>query len=84
MDQAFLSELTRTLILMGMNIFYSILCIGVGIGAMRVAYKVFDSMTPFDTSAILEKDPVAVGKVVQGIYIGVGICAGLIIGMATN
>jgi len=83
-NQAFLSQITQTMVLMVLNITYSIICIGVGIAAMRVAYKVIDKLTDFNTSRILEQDPRAVGLMVLGIILGAGICAGLIIGMATN
>jgi uncharacterized membrane protein YjfL (UPF0719 family) len=51
---------------------------------MVVGYRVFDKMTPFDTSRQLEEKNVAVGIVVGSIFIGLGIAVGLVIGMGLN
>ena len=47
-------------------------------------YRVFDRITPFDTSAELRKGNVAVGIVVGSIFVGTGIAIGLVIGMGLN
>ncbi len=47
-------------------------------------YKVFDRITPFDTSSELEKKNIAVGIVVGSIFVGLGIAIGLVIGMGLN
>lgn len=83
-NQAFITQTIQTIILMLLNITYSIICIGIGIISMRIAYRVIDKLTPFNTGKLLEKDPRAVGLMVMGLLIGIGICSGLIIGMATN
>lgn len=83
-NQAFATQITQTVVLMALNITYSIICIGVGIVAMRIAYKMIDKLTSFDTARLLEKDPRAVGLMVMGMMIGIGICSGLIIGLSTN
>lgn len=83
-DTAFTHELIRMVVMMIVNLAYSTIAIGIGITAMRVAYSVFDRLTPFNTGEMLEKDPKAVGMVVAGILIGVGVCSGLIIGLATS
>ena len=80
----FFDQVGQSMIMMGINLIYSILCISVGIAAMRAAYLIFDRLTPFDTSKILEQNPIAVGLLYAGITIGVGICAGLIIGHASS
>lgn len=41
-------------------------------------------MTPFNTSKQLEENNIAVGIVVGSIFIGLGIAAGLVIGMGLN
>jgi uncharacterized membrane protein YjfL (UPF0719 family) len=51
---------------------------------MVIGYKLFDKMTPFDTSQQLAEKNVAVGIVVGAIFIGLGIAVGLVIGMGLN
>ena len=51
---------------------------------MWAGYKLFDRFTHFDTSEELAKDNRAVGLVVLGIFSGVGIAIGLVIGMGLN
>ena len=51
---------------------------------MMLGYKIFDKMTPFDTSEQLAEKNVAVGIVVGSIFIGLGIAVGLVIGMGLN
>ena len=80
----FTQELIQTMIMMGINLIYSVLCITVGITAMKISYVVFDRMTAFDTAKILEENPIAVGLLYAGLLIGIGTCSGLIIGHATS
>jgi uncharacterized membrane protein YjfL (UPF0719 family) len=51
---------------------------------MMLGYKLFDKMTPFDTSKELAEKNVAVGIVVGSIFVGLGIAVGLVIGMGLN
>lgn len=51
---------------------------------MMIGYKIFDKMTPFDTSRQLSEKNVAVGIVVGSIFIGLGIAIGLVVGMGLN
>ncbi len=51
---------------------------------MVVGYRVFDKITPFDTSAELADRNIAVGIVVGSVFIGMGIAIGLVIGMGLN
>ncbi len=51
---------------------------------MMLGYKIFDKMTPFDTSKELAEKNVAVGIVVGSIFVGLGIAVGLVIGMGLN
>ncbi len=48
---------------------------------MLAGFKLFDRMTPFDTSKQLSDNNIAVGIVVGSIFIGLGIAVGLVIGM---
>ena len=51
---------------------------------MTLGYKLFDRLTPFDTSRQLAEKNTAVGIVVGSIFIGLGIAIGLVIGMGLN
>jgi uncharacterized membrane protein YjfL (UPF0719 family) len=51
---------------------------------MMLGYKIFDKMTPFETSKQLAEKNVAVGIVVGSIFVGLGIAVGLVIGMGLN
>ena len=51
---------------------------------MVVGYKLFDRLTPFDTSRQLAEKNTAVGIVVGSIFIGLGIAVGLVIGLGLN
>ena len=51
---------------------------------MIVGYKIFDKMTPFDTSKQLAEKNIAVGIVVGSIFVGLGIAVGLVLGLGLN
>ena len=51
---------------------------------MLIAYYLFDTITPFDTSKQLNDKNQAVGNIIAGIFIGVGIAMGLTIGLSLN
>lgn len=51
---------------------------------MVLGYKIFDKITPFNTSKQLEERNVAVGIVVGSIFVGLGIAIGMVIGMGLN
>jgi uncharacterized membrane protein YjfL (UPF0719 family) len=73
-------EISITLLNFGYAIFGAILTIVF----MAAGYKIFDKMTPFDTSRQLAEKNVAVGIVVGSIFIGLGIAVGLVVGMGLN
>ncbi len=66
------------------NFIYAIFGALLTIGFMVLGYKVFDKITPFDTSKQLAEKNTAVGIVVGSIFIGLGIAVGLVIGMGLN
>lgn len=66
------------------NFVYSILGGALTLLFMYIGYKLFDKLTHFDTSEELAKDNRAVGLVVLGIFISVGIAIGLVIGLGLN
>ncbi len=51
---------------------------------MAAGYKLFDRLTPFDTSRELAAKNVAVGIVIGAIFIGLGIAVGLVVGLGLN
>lgn len=55
-----------------------------GILAAIISYRLFSSVTHFDIPNELEKGNLAVGVVVCGIFIMIGLIVGLIIGMSLN
>jgi uncharacterized membrane protein YjfL (UPF0719 family) len=66
-----------------LNFVYAFVGIMFGIGTMVVGYKILDKLTHFRTAYELEKGNVAVGLMVLGIFLGVGLCA-LTVGLALN
>ena len=67
-----------------LNFCYAILGAILTLLFMVIGYKIFDKMTPFDTSKELAEKNIAVGIVVGAIFIGLGIAVGLVIGMGLN
>ena len=67
-----------------LNLIYAVLGGVITIFSMYVGYKVIDRITRFDTSDELSKGNRAVGSMVQGMFIGIGVAVGLVIGMGLN
>ena len=67
-----------------LNLGYAIAGVLLTLVFMMIGYKMFDRMTPFNTSKQLAEKNVAVGIVVGSIFVGLGIAVGLVIGMALN
>ncbi|MCP4748657.1 MAG: DUF350 domain-containing protein [Desulfobacteraceae bacterium] len=51
---------------------------------MAAGYKLFDKITPFDTSRQLADKNIAVGIVVGSVFIALGIAIGIVVGMGLN
>ena len=66
------------------NFIYAIFGVIITLIFMVIGFKLFDKMTPFNTSKQLEENNIAVGIVVGSIFIGLGIAVGLVIGMGLN
>ena len=73
-------ELSITL----MNFIYAIVGAILTLLFMVLGYKIFDKMTPFDTSKQLAEKNVAIGIVVGSLFVGLGIAVGLVIGIGLN
>jgi uncharacterized membrane protein YjfL (UPF0719 family) len=67
-----------------LNFIYAILGALLTIIFMVIGYRIFDKLTPFNTSQQLADKNVAVGIVVGSIFIGLGIAVGMVIGMGLN
>jgi hypothetical protein len=70
--------------IVAVNFVYAFLGIMIGIGTMYLGYKILNRLTFFSTSEQLYSANIAVGLMVLGMFVGIGICAGLIIGLALN
>jgi uncharacterized membrane protein YjfL (UPF0719 family) len=66
------------------NFIYAIVGGFITIGFMMLGYRLTDKLTNFDTSAELAKGNAAVGQMVQGMFIGIGVAVGLVIGLGLN
>ncbi len=66
------------------NFLYAIFGVILTLIFMLLGFKLFDRVTPFDTSTQLAKNNIAVGIVVGSIFVGLGIAVGLVIGMGLN
>lgn len=67
-----------------LNSIYAIGGVVLGILTAIITYKLFNKVTHFDIPKELEKGNLAVGVVVCGIFIMIGLIVGLIIGMSLN
>ncbi len=67
-----------------LNTLYAVGGVVIGILAAIVTYKLFNKITHFNIPGELEKGNLAVGVVVSGIFIMIGLIVGLIIGMSLN
>ena len=73
-------ELTIVLL----NLVYAVIGAALALLFMVLGFKVFDRITPFDTSRQLADKNTAVGIVVGAIFVGLGIAVGLVIGLGLN
>ena len=66
------------------NFLYAVFGVILTLIFMLLGYKLFDRVTPFDTSKQLSDNNIAVGIVVGSVFIGLGIAVGLVVGMGLN
>lgn len=67
-----------------LNLCYALIGSMITLFSMILGYRIFDKITPFNTSKQLEEKNVAVGIVVGAIFIALGIAVGLTVGMGLN
>ena len=66
------------------NLTYALVGGGITLVFMWIGYFVFNKFTPFDIAQELAKGNCAVGYMVMGMFIGIGIAMGLVIGLSLN
>ena len=66
------------------NLIYAVAGILLGIISAISTYKLFNKISQFDMQEELEKGNLAVGMVVGGLFIMIGLIVGLITGMSLN
>ncbi len=71
-------------LIMVRNFIYAVVGVLVGMAASISTYKLVNKTTRFDIPNELEKGNLAVGVVVSGIFVMIGLIVGLIIGMSLN
>jgi uncharacterized membrane-anchored protein YhcB (DUF1043 family) len=71
-------------VIMIRNFLYAIVGVCVGVISSVLTYRLINKTTKFDIPNELEKGKLAVGVVVSGIFIMIGLIVGLIIGMSLN
>jgi hypothetical protein len=67
-----------------LNLTIAVVGVIIGLGFAILAYKLFDRVTHFSFAKELEKGNLAVGMVVCGLFVMIGLMIGLIIGMGLN
>ncbi len=67
-----------------LNTIYAVGGVILGIASAIITYRLINRITHFDIPNELEKGNLAVGVVVCGIFIMIGLIVGLIIGMSLN
>ena len=71
-------------IIVGINLGYAVVGVALAILALRVAYRLIDRLTPFETGEELRAGNISVGMVVAGIFVAVGLAVGLVVGLSLN
>jgi len=66
------------------NLTYAVVGVVIGLAFAVLSYKLFDKVTHFSFAKELEKGNLAVGIVVGGLFVMIGLMIGLIIGMGLN
>ena len=64
------------------NMVYAVGGVLIGVWAMKFGFVQIDKLTPFNTSELLENGNIAVGKMINGLFIGIGFVVGMIIGLS--
>ncbi len=66
------------------NLIYALLGGSITLVFMWIGYFIFNLFTPFNVAQELANGNQAVGSMVMGIFIGIGVAMGLVIGLSLN
>ncbi len=66
------------------NLIYALLGGAITIVFMWIGYFIFNLFTPFNVAQELANGNQAVGSMVMGMFIGIGVAMGLVIGLSLN
>lgn len=66
------------------NLIYALVGGGITLVFMWVGYFIFNIFTPFSIAEELARGNRAVGSMVMGMFIGIGVAMGLVIGLSLN
>lgn len=72
------------LTIMILNMLYALVGGGISLGLMGAAFWLFNKKTSFSLNNELKTGNIAVALVLLGIFIGLGLSTGLVIGMGLN
>ena len=67
-----------------LNFLYAVMGGSLTLAFMWLGCKMFNRMTPFNLPEELARGNLAVGMMVMGIFIGIGVAMGLVIGLGLN
>lgn len=66
------------------NLIYALLGGSITLVFMWIGYFIFNLFTPFNVAQELANGNQAVGSMVMGMFIGIGVAMGLVIGLSLN
>lgn len=71
-------------VIIALNIGYAVFGAILAVVCMVVAYRALDRLTPFSTGVELRQGNRAVGNVVAGMFVSIGLAVGLVVGLGLN
>lgn len=71
-------------VIVALNLGYAVFGAVLSIAFMLIAYKVIDRLTPYSTGHELRQGNRAVGAVVAGMFVAIGVSVGLVVGLGLN
>ncbi len=66
------------------NLIYTTIGGFIGIGLMAIGFILLDKISPIDTQSELQKNNLSIAIVVASIFVGIGICSGLTMGLGMH
>lgn len=71
-------------VIIALNVGYALFGALLAVVAMIAAYQALDRMTPYSTGVELRQGNRAVGSVVAGMFVSIGVAVGLVVGLGLN